>query len=115
MFVILNLQKRSISKEILCAMCLEDKALLQSKPKQMNAPVPGKIQTHASRQEHNICNVSLVLGAPSGKYDYEGMNEAAWQASQANLQPCAKCGRTFAPNRLMVHQRSCKAKPVANR
>lgn len=28
---------------------------------------------------------------------------------QAQLVPCPKCGRTFFPNRLTVHQKSCKA------
>ncbi|VDM29808.1 unnamed protein product [Toxocara canis] len=35
------------------------------------------------------------------------VNEAAWAASQAALVPCANCGRTFNPDRLVVHQRSC--------
>ena len=38
------------------------------------------------------------------------MNEAAWKSSQANLMACDICGRTFNPDRLQVHQRSCKPK-----
>lgn len=45
-----------------------------------------------------------------GTYDIDAMNEAAWQSSQANLVPCDICGRTFLPDRLVVHQRSCKPK-----
>lgn len=41
----------------------------------------------------------------------EEMNEAAWEASKAQLIPCDNCGRRFAPDRLSVHQRSCKPKP----
>ena len=45
------------------------------------------------------------------------MNELAWEASKAQLIPCGNCGRKFAPDRLPVHQRSCKPKtgqePVA--
>lgn len=41
----------------------------------------------------------------------EEMNEAAWEASKAQLVPCENCGRRFAPDRLPVHQRSCKPKP----
>ncbi|ESP01248.1 hypothetical protein LOTGIDRAFT_157421 [Lottia gigantea] len=51
-----------------------------------------------------------AIGA-SGKYDIEAVNEAAWKASQANLVPCPNCGRTFNPDRLHVHLRSCKPKP----
>lgn len=40
----------------------------------------------------------------------EEMNEAAWEASKAQLIPCDNCGRRFAPDRLPVHQRSCKPK-----
>ena len=36
------------------------------------------------------------------------MNEAAWEASKAQLIPCEHCGRKFQPDRLQVHQRSCK-------
>ena len=48
------------------------------------------------------------IGA-SGSYDVERFNEAAWAAAQANLIPCEHCGRTFNPDRLPVHQRSCTA------
>lgn len=41
----------------------------------------------------------------------EEMNDAAWEASKAQLIPCENCGRRFAPDRLPVHQRSCKPKP----
>ena len=43
----------------------------------------------------------------------EAMNEAAWAAAQANLSPCSICGRTFNPDRLIIHQRSCKPKSAA--
>nr|CAB3268005.1 ZF(C2H2)-149 zinc finger protein [Phallusia mammillata] len=46
----------------------------------------------------------------SGSYDFEAANEAAWQASQQQLVPCTLCQRTFLPDRLIVHQRSCKGK-----
>lgn len=41
--------------------------------------------------------------------DVERFNEAAWKSAQGQLLPCEKCGRTFAPDRLPIHQRSCKA------
>ncbi|CAH1285433.1 unnamed protein product [Diabrotica balteata] len=48
---------------------------------------------------------------PSGAVSTEEWNELAWEASQANLVPCPNCGRTFYPDRLVVHQRSCKQLP----
>jgi hypothetical protein len=45
-----------------------------------------------------------------GQITREEMNELAWEASKAQLIPCQNCGRKFAPDRLPVHQRSCKPK-----
>ncbi|XP_069601486.1 zinc finger protein 474-like [Ranitomeya imitator] len=49
------------------------------------------------------------IGA-KGSYDLAALNEAAWQSAQSQLVPCDICGRTFLPDRLLIHQRSCKAK-----
>ncbi|XP_054445299.1 zinc finger protein 474-like [Pteronotus mesoamericanus] len=46
----------------------------------------------------------------NGSYNLQAVNEAAFQSSQAQLLPCESCGRTFLPDRLLVHQRSCKPK-----
>ncbi|KFV16202.1 Zinc finger protein 474, partial [Pterocles gutturalis] len=35
-------------------------------------------------------------------------NEAAYQSAQAQLLPCGNCGGTFLPDRLFVHQKSCR-------
>ena len=40
----------------------------------------------------------------------EEIQEQQYQAAQANLVPCPNCGRTFLPDRLAVHQRSCRPK-----
>ncbi|XP_069138183.1 zinc finger protein 474-like [Argopecten irradians] len=64
-------------------------------PKGQRRPVPKKPE---------------VLKTTDGKYDVDAMNEAAWESSKAQLIPCGNCGRTFAPDRLPVHQRSCKPK-----
>ena len=45
-----------------------------------------------------------------GFYDLDALNEAAWTSAQSQLVPCNICGRTFLPDRLIVHQRSCKPK-----
>ncbi|XP_017776309.1 PREDICTED: zinc finger protein 474-like isoform X2 [Nicrophorus vespilloides] len=46
---------------------------------------------------------------PSANLDKEEWNKFAWKASQAALTACQNCGRTFYPDRLLVHQKSCKA------
>ncbi|XP_078485871.1 zinc finger protein (C2H2)-149 [Ciona intestinalis] len=46
----------------------------------------------------------------NGNYNFEEANNAAWEASQQQLVPCQLCGRTFLPDRLLVHERSCKGK-----
>lgn len=86
--------------------CLEKWRVENSKlPKHLRRPEPSKPQP---------------LGG-GGTYTLEAVNEAAFESSQAQLLPCESCGRTFLPDRLLVHQRSCKPKgegpgaPNANR
>ncbi|KFP14081.1 Zinc finger protein 474, partial [Egretta garzetta] len=43
-----------------------------------------------------------------GFYDLGSLNEAAWISAQNQLVACDICGRTFHPDRLIVHQQSCK-------
>ena len=47
-----------------------------------------------------------VLGG-SGHVALEDRNEAAAAAAVANLVPCGNCGRTFNPDRVAIHERSC--------
>uniref|UniRef100_A0A671FSG3 C2HC/C3H-type domain-containing protein n=1 Tax=Rhinolophus ferrumequinum TaxID=59479 RepID=A0A671FSG3_RHIFE len=75
--------------------CLEKWHIENSKlPKHLRRPEPSKPQP---------------LGG-GGFYNLQAANEAAFQSSQAQLLPCESCGRTFLPDRLLVHQRSCKPK-----
>ena len=47
----------------------------------------------------------------SGNYSVEKMNNDAYDIwSKESLMPCDICGRTFLPDRLLVHKRSCKPK-----
>ncbi|KAK9307278.1 hypothetical protein QLX08_002308 [Tetragonisca angustula] len=46
---------------------------------------------------------------PDTAINHSEWNAAAWEESQAQLIPCSKCGRTFLPERLAAHQKSCKA------
>ncbi|KAM5193757.1 zinc finger protein 474-like [Mantella aurantiaca] len=60
-------------------------------PRQLRRPAPVKPQVAAGSS-------------------YNDENEAAWQSSKAQLLSCGNCGRTFLPDRLLVHQKSCKPK-----
>lgn len=75
--------------------CLEKWKIENDKlPKSQRRPLPKKPE---------------VVGG-SGQYDVDAMNEAAWKSAQAQLIPCENCGRTFAPDRLPVHQKACRPK-----
>ncbi|XP_046752841.1 cactin [Diprion similis] len=45
---------------------------------------------------------------PQTQPGHQDWNKVAWEQSQAQLLPCSRCGRTFLPDRLPVHQKSCK-------
>lgn len=75
--------------------CLEKWRIENSKlPKHLRRPEPSKPQPLSGR----------------GTYSLQAENEDAFQSAQAQLLPCETCGRTFLPDRLLVHQRSCKPK-----
>lgn len=64
-----------------------------------------------------LCLTKMKTDIPSpfffpakGSYDLVALNEAAWQSAQSQLVACDTCGRTFLPDRLLVHQKSCKPK-----
>ncbi|XP_069672603.1 uncharacterized protein [Periplaneta americana] len=61
-----------------------------------------KLPTHLQRS---------VPEKPSSPLTVDQWNAFAWEASQAHLVPCENCGRTFNPDRLEVHQRSCRPPP----
>ncbi|XP_018119712.1 zinc finger protein 474 [Xenopus laevis] len=68
----------------------------------------GKLPKNLRRPEPKKPEVRPI-GA-KGSYDLVSLNEAAWQSAQSQLVACDICGRTFLPDRLLVHQRSCKPK-----
>ncbi|XP_009463137.1 PREDICTED: zinc finger protein 474-like [Nipponia nippon] len=65
---------------------------------------------HLRRPEPKKPEVSPIQA--KGFYDLDSLNEAAWISAQNQLVPCDICGRTFLPDRLIVHQQSCKPKPA---
>lgn len=70
-------------------------------PKQLRRPVPIK-PAGANFFSGNSQNI-------------EARNEAAWQASKLQLVECENCGRRFQPDRLLIHQRSCRPGNVAKK
>lgn len=73
--------------------CLE-KFKIQNKqlPKHQRRPLPRKPD---------------VIDSGSGHVTLEERNAAAYAAANANLVPCGNCGRTFNPDRVAIHERSC--------
>lgn len=60
------------------------------------------------QQRNTPIKPELLPSIDSRATDTERFNEAAWKSAQSQLLPCENCGRTFAPDRLPIHQRSCK-------
>ena len=66
-------------------------------PKNMRRQPPTKPAAYDA-----IANVGAY-----GRVNLDEVNEAAFRSAQEQLLPCENCGRTFLPDRLQVHQRSC--------
>ncbi|XP_054277852.1 zinc finger protein 474-like [Macrosteles quadrilineatus] len=49
-----------------------------------------------------------VVYDPDGHVDIQATAEAQWQCHLVQLVPCGKCGRTFNPDRISVHEKCCK-------
>jgi len=53
-----------------------------------------------------------AFASGSGGYNIDAMNDQAFDTyNKEALVPCSNCGRTFLPDRLIVHQRSCLKHP----
>ena len=46
--------------------------------------------------------------------EFNQMFEAIWEEHVQQLVPCKLCGRTFFPDRIVVHQKSCKGSTPPN-
>ncbi|XP_038625729.1 zinc finger protein 474-like [Tachyglossus aculeatus] len=67
-----------------------------ARPKELQRPEPQKPEA-LSKEDKGFC-------------DLRALKEALLKSSQSQLVPCDTCGRKFLPDRLIVHQRSCKPK-----
>ena len=53
-----------------------------------------------------------AMTSGSGNYNLDALNDQAFDTyNKEALVPCSNCGRTFLPDRLIVHQRSCLKHP----
>ena len=53
-----------------------------------------------------------AMASGGGTYNFDAMNDQAFDTfNKEALVPCSNCGRTFLPDRLIVHQRSCLKHP----
>ncbi|XP_025200688.1 zinc finger protein 474-like [Melanaphis sacchari] len=50
----------------------------------------------------------VIIDEVTGKVDQQATREEHWKSYLSQLVPCDRCKRTFDPDRLEVHQRSCK-------
>ena len=60
--------------------------------------------------EKNQAMMNMQIGG--GTYNLDDLNNQAFDTyNKEALVPCSNCGRTFLPDRLIVHQRSCLKHP----
>ncbi|XP_076336933.1 uncharacterized protein LOC143239596 [Tachypleus tridentatus] len=66
---------------------------------------------HPFEQQRTVPKKSEPQIKENGTIDVGGMEDAAWKSHLQQLVPCGRCGRTFFPDRLTVHERNCKYLP----
>ena len=82
-------------------------------------PIHVKACTERWEREHGRPAPQPAVDMPSnakpGSREWREFNEAAQAKFNSDtLQPCPHCGRTFLPDRLQVHLRSCGQGHFAN-
>ncbi|KAI4466973.1 MFS transporter [Holotrichia oblita] len=64
-----------------------------------------KLPPNKRRQEPLKPDIKFT---PDGKIDHRATSEANWLSHLEQLVPCRNCGRTFNPDRVGIHEKSCK-------
>jgi hypothetical protein len=73
--------------------------------------LPKNLRRSADKIIEKFEETNKAIQSGGGAYNLDKMNEVAYDMySKEALVPCENCGRTFLPDRLLVHQRSCKKK-----
>jgi hypothetical protein len=76
---------------------------------QMN--LPKNLRKSADKIIERYEKNNMAIQSGGGNYNLDQMNNDAFEIfNKEALAPCDVCGRTFLPDRLLVHQRSCKKK-----
>nr|XP_018898353.1 PREDICTED: uncharacterized protein LOC109031353 [Bemisia tabaci] len=75
----------------------------------------GKIQRESQRQPPLKKPTSATTTTASPDKENKMQQDAVsddwfWESHREQLIPCKKCGRTFNPDRVVVHERSCKGR-----
>ena len=52
--------------------------------------------------------IETVVGGEVGGTEFTQTFDAIWEAHVQQLMPCKMCGRTFFPDRITIHQKSCR-------
>ena len=73
-----------------------------------NSQLPRHLRRKPPQKPAGWGNTALSNDPRERESQLDAMNDMAFQASQMQLVPCENCGRTFNPDRLPVHQRSCR-------
>jgi hypothetical protein len=80
----------------------------QQLPKHQRKPEPIRPKIIRSREFKSFKKSFNSSRFPDdGTIDQFATNAAMYEAAQAQLVGCEHCGRTFNPDRLEVHQKSC--------
>jgi hypothetical protein len=78
---------------------------------QMNLPKNMRRSADKIIEQYEKNNLAIKANGSGGNYNIDQMNEDAFEIfNKEALVPCEVCGRTFLPDRLLVHLKSCKKK-----
>ena len=94
---------------------VQSRRLLSQKFELQQQDLPKNLRKSADKiiaaYEQNQAMMNMQVGG-SGKFDFDSLNDQAFDTyNKEALVPCENCGRTFLPDRLIVHQRSCLKHP----